>query len=236
VQSVVVGGSVAHGLARPDSDVDLMLVLRDAEAERRPPTFADATLADYEGGYVDVKIVARSFLDEVAARGSEPARWAFEGAFPAWSQDDAIEPALAAAAAYPEHEREDKLRDFVTHAAIASWYLGEAERLGDRYLTSYATSRVVLYAGRAVLAQNRLLYPFHKWFLHQLGRAGERPDGFLDAVDALLREPTAAAAQDLVDGVKDLTGLHPTLGESAASFVRRTEWGWRTGEGPFDES
>jgi hypothetical protein len=228
---------VAHGLARPDSDVDLMLVVDDGEAARRPaPTFADASLADYEGGYVDVKIVARSFLDEVAERGSEPARWAFEDAFVASSQDGGIEPALAAACAYPEDEREGKLRDFVGHATIAAWYLGEAERRTDPYLAAYATSRVVLYAGRVVLAHNRLLYPFHKWFLHQLGRAEQKPAGFLDEVDAFLRRPSAVAAQRIAGAVQDLTGLRPTIGESAASFLRRTEWGWRSGAGDFDES
>jgi hypothetical protein len=228
---------VAHGLARPDSDVDLMLVLEDAEAERRPaPAFADASLADYEGGYADVKVVARSFLDEVAERGSEPARWAFRDTFAAWSCDGGIDAALAAAAAYPEAEREQKLRDFVGHAAIAAWYLGEAEKRGERYLTLYASTRLVLYGGRAVLAWNRRLFPFHKWFLHELGQCAERPDGLDELVAELLEAPTTAAAERLVAAVQGFTGLHPTLGESAASFVRRTEWSWREGGAPFDES
>jgi nucleotidyltransferase-like protein len=232
-----VGGSVAHGLARPDSDVDLMLVLDDAEAARRESaTFADASLADYEHGYADVKIVSRSFLDDVAARGSEPARWAFQDAFVVWSRDDGIGTALAAAAAYPEHERDDKLRDFVAHAGIAAWYLDEATRHDDPYLRSYATSRLVLYAGRAVLALNRMLYPFHKWFLHELERAPAKPPGFVDDVRALLQEPAPAPARRMVDAVQEITGLHPTLSESAASFIRRTEWSWRLGGAPLDES
>jgi hypothetical protein len=183
-----------------------------------------------------VKIVGRSFLDDVADHGSEPARWAFEGAFTAWSCDDTVAPALTAAARYPEHEREVKLRDFISHATIAAWYLDEAARRVDPYLTAYASSRLVLYAGRAVLAVNRLLFPFHKWFLHEVERASEKPPGFLDDVRALLREPTSELAWRIVAGVQELTGLHPTLGESAASFVRRTEWSWRAGGAPLDES
>jgi hypothetical protein len=228
---------VAHGLARPDSDVDFLLVLDDEEVERQPvQNFADAELADYDGGYADVKLVGRGFLAEVAERGSEPARWAFEDAFVAWSHGDGIETELAAAAAYPESERDEKLHDFVAHAAIAPWYLGEARRRDDPYLTQYATSHVVLYAGRAVLAHNRRLFPFHKWFLHELERAPERPPRLLDDVRALLRAPDLETAARLVSDVQDFTGIHPTIGESAASFMRRTEWNWRAGGAPLEDS
>ena len=235
--ALVVGGSVAHGLARPDSDVDFMLVLEDAEAARRPaPMFADVDLADYDGGYADVKVVARSFIDEVAERGSEPARWAFQDAFAAWSRDESVAAAMARAAAYPEGERAEKLHDFVGHAVISTWYLGEAERRADPYLAQYASSHVVLYAGRAVLAQNRMLFPFHKWFLHELERAPEKPPEMLEGVRRLLGAPTTDAATLLVARVKELTGVDPTIGESAASFMRRTEWAWRDGPAPFGES
>jgi hypothetical protein len=235
--AVVVGGSVAHGLARPESDVDFMLVLEDGAAARRSTSvFADVDLADYDGGYADVKVVPRSFLDEVAEHGSEPARWAFEDAFTAWSRDDRIEAAIRAAAAYPEGEREQKLRDFVGHSIIAAWYLDEAARRDDPYLTQYASTHVVLYVGRAVLAHNRMLFPFHKWFLHELERAPERPPSFMDGVRALLRESATDAARGLVADVQDLTGVRPTIGEAAASFMRRTEWSWRAGGSAFEDS
>lgn len=233
----MVGGSVAHGLARPDSDVDFFFVVDDAEIERRPAlTFSDRTVADYEGGYADVKLVTPGFIEEVAERGSEPARWAFRDAFAVWSRDDTMEAALAAAAEYPEAEREEKLRDFVAHAAIAAWYLGEAQKREDPYLTQYASSHLVLYAGRAVLAHNRMLFPFHKWFMSELERAPEKPERLLDLAHELLGAPTGTAAAQLVSDVQDFTGIHPTMGENAASFMRRTEWSWRAGGAPFDES
>lgn len=233
----MVGGSVAHGLARPDSDVDFIFVLDDDEIERRQAvTFADQAVADYEGGYADVKLVTPSFIEEVAERGSEPARWAFRDAFTVWSRDGSIDVGLAAAAAYPEAEREQKLHDFVAHAAIAAWYLGEAQKRDDLYLTQYASTHLVLYAGRSILAHNRMLFPFHKWFMAELERAPERPAGLLELCHELLRAPTTAAAGQLVTDVQDFTAIHPTIGESAASFMRRTEWGWRAGGAPFSES
>lgn len=214
-----------------------MFVLEDDAAARRPaPTFADLELADYDGGYADVKIVARSFVDEVAERGSEPARWAFQDAFAAWSCDDGVEEAMAAAATYPEDERERKLHDFSGHAVIAAWYLGEAARRDDPYLTHYASSHVSLYVGRAVLAHNRMLFPFHKWFLTELERAPAKPPGLVGDIRGLLATPTAERAKAIVAAVQDLTGIRPTIGESAASFMRRTEWAWRDGPAPFAES
>lgn len=232
--AIVVGGSVAHGLARPDSDVDFFFVVDEVETER--VAFSDREVADYEGGYADVKLVTPGFIAEVAERGSDPARWAFRDAFPVWSRDDEIDAALASAAAYPETERMQKLWDFVAHAAIAAWYLGEAEKRDDPYLPQYAVTHLVLYAGRAVLAYNRMLFPFHKWFMTELERAPERPAGMLELARELLRAPTAAAAAQLVSDVQDFTGVHPTMAENAASFMRRTEWSWRAGGAPFPES
>jgi len=237
VAALVVGGSVAHGLARPDSDVDFILVVDDAALAARPAlNFADATLADYDGGYADVKVVSEPFFAEVAARGSEPARWALLGAFPAWSRLEEIEAALAAASAYPEAERETKIHDFAAHTAIAAWFLGEAEKRSDRYLAAYASSRLVLWAGRALLAHNRRLYPFHKWFLAEVGRCEELPAGFLARLDRMLAAPDGGLAAELVAVVHDAVGVHPSIAESAASFMRRTEWSWRAGGSAFDDA
>lgn len=235
--AVVVGGSIAHGIARPESDVDLMLVVSDEELARRESlTFSDASLADYEGGYVDGKLVSPGFLAEVAQRGSEPARWAFEDAFVVFSRVDGLDAALVAAAAYPEDEREQKLDDFVAHAVMATWFLAEAEKRDDPYLTSYAVSRFVLYAGRAVLAHNRRLFPFHKWFLHELRRAPKQPPGLVDGLEELLRAPSRDRADELLASVQDLVGRRPELAESAGRFLRRTEWSWRDGSVPLEES
>jgi hypothetical protein len=195
---LVVGGSVAHGLALPSSDLDVMLVLSDeaaaARLEQGQLTVFDDTLADYEGGYLDGKVITLAFIDDVAANGSEPARWAFEDAFVAFSRVEGLEARVAAAAAYPEAERKEKLRDFISHVMLMEWFMTEAEKRHDRYLAAFASSRLAFYAGRSVLALNRMLYPYHKWFLHQLGRAPAKPDGLLAQIDALLAAPSVETA------------------------------------------
>jgi predicted nucleotidyltransferase len=237
---LVVGGSVAHGLASPSSDLDVMLVFSDegaaARFERDQLTVFDDTLADYEGGYLDGKVIAPAFIDEVAEHGSEPARWAFEDAFVAFSRVEGLEARIAAAAAYPEHEREVKLRDFVSHVMLMEWFMREAEKRRDRYLAAFAGSRLALYAGRTVLALNRMLYPHHKWFLWQLGRAPAKPDELLTRIDALLTRPNSETAAELASSVTAFAALDVSMQEAVTRFTRRSEWNWRDGRPPLEDS
>jgi len=46
-----------------------------------------------------------------------------------------------------------------------------------------AVSNIVLYGGRALLAYNEMLFPFHKWFLRVLAEAEHKPEGILDLID-----------------------------------------------------
>ena len=237
---LVVGGSVAHGLASPSSDLDVMLVYSDAAAaarlEQDQLTVFDDTLADFEGGYLDGKVIGLSFIDEVAFQGSEPARWAFEDAFVAFSRVEGLEARIETAAAYPEHEREEKLRDFVAHVMLMEWFMHEADKRQDRYLASFAGSRLALYAGRTVLAQNRALYPYHKWFLHQLKRTTSRPEGLLEQIDALLAGPNSEKAAALASSITAFAALDMPMSEAVTRFMRRSEWNWRDGRPPLEDA
>jgi hypothetical protein len=226
VVALLVGGSVAHGYALPSSDVDVVLVVEEASG---PPTFSDDAIADYEGGYLDGKIVTRDFLVEVAERGSEPARWAFQDAIVAFSHDPKLPPLVESIPRYPEETRDGKLRTFLGYLLLHVWFASEADKRDDRYLAGYAANRLSLFAGRAVLAWNRRLYPFHKWFMRELERAPEKPEGLLDRIDLVLREPRTANAKALADSVFAFCGIEVPVREAADDFVRHTEWAWRSG-------
>jgi len=240
VEALLVGGSVAHGLARPDSDLDVMLLVADDELARRTAahqvTFADLGAADYEGGYLDGKVISRGFLAEVVERGSEPARWAFADVIVGFSRAPGVEELVRSAGTYPEALRDEKLRDFVGHAMLMTWFHREAAKRDDGYLAAYASSRLALYAGRAILAHNRMLYPSHKWFTTMLERAPLRPPDLLEQIQALLDDPSAARAETLTAAVSDVVGLQLTIGEAASRFTERTEWSSRYGPPPLDES
>jgi predicted nucleotidyltransferase len=240
VEALLVGGSVAHGLARPDSDLDVMLVVADEELRRRTTThevtFSDLDAGDYEGGYLDGKYISRDFLADVIERGSEPARWAFADAIVCFARAPDVEELVRSAGTYPEAGRDEKLRNFLGHARLMTWFHQEAAKRDDRYLAAYASSRLALYAGRAILAHNRMLYPFHKWFTTMLERAPLRPPDLLDQIRGLLDDPTAARADALNAAVSEVVGIELTIEEAASRFTEQTEWSWRHGRPPLDES
>lgn len=235
--AMIVGGSVAKGWASDDSDVDVMLVATDEEYARRLETgdlgYLDFETAHYPGGYVDGKVIDVAFLREVADHGSEPARAAFLDAIVAWSRIPDLDALLAPIAVYPEHERAAKMHAFASHMALLHWYVGEAEKRQDPYLLSWTASSLVLYGGRLILAHNRLLYPFHKWFMHQLRGAAEKPAGLVELAEALLRQPGRRTAREFYDCVNSFQDWGVSITRVGVDFMRETEWNWRQGRPPL---
>ena len=176
VRALLLGGSLVHGFATAASDIDVMIVVSDAEWQARAAegrtTFFDKEMCSWEGGYVDGKYVAPSFLAEVAARGSDPARFAFQDAQVLFSHDDTLARLVAEIPRYPVAEKAERIARFAAQLEAWTWYAGEAFKKDDPYLVATAVSHLTLFAGRMVLAHNELLYPFHKWFLRVLERAG----------------------------------------------------------------
>ena len=83
VIALVFGGSVAKGNARPDSDLDAIIIVPDDvyQAKLAANNTAETIngMCTYEGGYFDIKYKTKQILKETAENGSEPARNAFLG-------------------------------------------------------------------------------------------------------------------------------------------------------------
>jgi len=231
--ALLVGGSLAKGYGDETSDVDIVLIATDAEYERRQPeqdfNYFTTDLCDYPGGYVDGKIVDVAFLEEVADRGSEPARSAFEGNVVAFSKLPQLADLLQRITAYPEAERTRKIQSFYAQLLAAHWYVGEATKRRNAYLLQRMTAELVLYSGRLILAHNRALYPYHKWFLRRLAEVPDKPSDLLPLIDAVLTEATPARADALRDCVINFTAWDTPPGGWPGRFMQDTEWAWRTG-------
>ncbi len=234
--ALIIGGSLAKGWDRPDSDVDFMLLATDDEYARRVPdnqlTFFSTEFTDYAGGYVDGKIVNRAFLHEVAACGSEPARSAFVGVWIVYSRWPELADLLAQITTYPEANHVDKLQSFYAHFEAAHWFIGEAEKRQQAYLLMRFTTEMVLFATRMILAHNRIIYPYHKWMLTAVEAAPDKPADFLPLVNALLAEPNKVRAAQLFDCMKDFADWPKPPEGWGARFLRDSEWNWRNGQIP----
>jgi predicted nucleotidyltransferase len=228
--AVIVGGSIAKGLEREDSDVDVMLVVTDdlfkEKWERNELFYITADFCDYPGGYVDGKIVNLRYVQSAAERGNEPTRAAFEGAFVAHSKIEGLEEVVRKIPEYQAHETQDKVQSFYAQFECAYWYLGEAIRRHDRYLLNHSASQLVLYGGRLILAHNRVLYPYHKFLMTELERAPEKPGNLMELIVALLAEPNGENAKAFYDAIKSFRFWNEAWEAWQVRYMKDTELAW----------
>jgi hypothetical protein len=231
--ALLIGGSLVKGYGNEGSDVDFMLIATDEEFARcsadRTLTYYTTDLCDYPGGYVDGKIVNVAFLVEVADRGSEPARSAFENVIVAYAQLPQLDDLLKRIMGYPETMHTAKLQSFYAQLLAMQWYVGEAEKRDNKYLMMHTVSELVLFGGRMILAHNRMLYPYHKWFLRRLQDAPEKPVELMRVIDQLLNEPSKANADRFCETILNFTTWPPPPEGWPARFMEDTEWAWRRG-------
>ncbi|MEM8998656.1 MAG: nucleotidyltransferase domain-containing protein [Bacteroidota bacterium] len=228
--ALIIGGSVAKGCARADSDIDFMIVATDKvfdERKAKSNLFINRTnLTDYAGGFVDGKIIDMAYLEMVDKKGNEPTRAAFDGAFVAFSKMEGLDRLIERIGQYPEELRCDKLKSFYAMSFIQNWLMNEAERHNNRYTKSRAASQLVLFAGRLILAHNRIFFPYHKWFYEYLGRCREKPEGLMHLMDTLLREPNAKHSATLFQAIKGFQDWGVSDIEAFSWFMEEVEWGW----------
>ncbi len=233
VRAVLVGGSIAHGFASASSDVDLLIVVDDAEWDRRlargDTTELDLESPTYEGGYVDMKYTSVGFIRDVAARGSEVARFAFEGVIVAWSSLDGLADELWAAARYPCEEQPERIRALHAQLEYWRWMFSEGDRSGNAYVKTLAAPHVVLFAGRLILAHNAVLYPGYKWLLRVLRDVEEQPPGAVVAIDAVVAAPDKRNVEALFELVMTWRDWGVADQHWGTKFMLDTELAWLDG-------
>ncbi|GAB5408304.1 MAG: hypothetical protein BalsKO_06690 [Balneolaceae bacterium] len=229
-QAIIIGGSVAKGFAREDSDIDFMIVATDEEFKKRLESddlFINRTdLTNYTGGFVDGKIIDMKYLKKAVEKGNEPTRAAFDGAFTVYSKIDYLDELIASITQYPEESRPEKLRKFYSMSFIQNWLMGEATRHNNLYTKSRAASQLTLFTGRLILAYNRVLFPYHKWFYEYLNKCTKKPDGLIDKMNLVLKDPSAKNASALFNCVKNFSDWGVTDIEAFRWFLEEVELSW----------
>jgi predicted nucleotidyltransferase len=237
--ALIIGGSIVKGWALENSDVDFVLVATDEEYARRTASrqygYFSRDFSDYPDGYVDGKIIDLNFLREVADHGSEPARAAFVNAYATFSRSPEVETLLPRIAVYPEAEREMRMRAFYNEVLLLNWFVTEAQKRGNRYLLMRSVADLVLFGGRFILAHNRILYPYHKWFMRVLEDAPVKPANFMELTHALLAEPDVHTARAFTDAIIEFGGWGENLGEAGVHFMEEREWNWRGQKPPIHD-
>lgn len=241
VQALLLGGSIAHGFERPDSDVDLMLVVSDADHAARlrdgHVQYWTREGCDWPGGYAEGKYVSPGFLAQVAERGSEPARFAFQDARVLFARAgvDGLDARLREIARYPVEGKAERIARFHAQFEAWHWYAHEALKLGDRYLLGCAVARTVLFAGRMLLAHNERLYPYHKWLMRVLQDAPDRPADLMERIAAVHADPSQANLLGLWACVKNFRAWEGAGTPWSVQFMRDSELNWLDGPTPLED-
>ena len=104
--------------------------------------------------------------------------------------------------------------------------MNEAERHNNRYTKVRAASQLTLFAGRLILAYNRMFFPYHKWFYHYLSKCHERPEGLINLMEALLQEPNTKNSNKLFQAIKEFKDWRVSDIEAFSWFMDEVECGW----------
>lgn len=228
--ALIICGSLATGKARADSDVDLYLVVTDEEFERTRRTtgcfYGTWDPNEFFGIEIDGKIVGLQFLRDAAVRGAEPTRTQFQGAFAEFSHEPEVDELIGKIAVYPEREREKKIKAF--YALVKHHrYVGEqAFKLANEYYARRCVTELVFYAGRLVLAHNRVLFPCHKGLFAALERCEELPAGFVDASLRLLNDMTLSTATEYYETVAGYFSQYEYPDQERIGIILEDEWSW----------
>lgn len=239
VLAVLLTGSIAHGFARANSDIDIAVVVDEADFKRRQSTreltFYDPGLCSYPDGYVDGKYMDLGFIRDVARRGSEPARYAFKDAKVLFSKVEGVEQLVSEASSYPQEQREARLLRFQAQFEVWYWYVQQAFQTQDRYLLQCATSKLVLFGCRQILAHNGLLFPYHKWLMRVVAQAPDRPEHFEQLTDAVLQSPTPESASRFFEAVNACVPRVASEHHWSTHFMLDSELGWMSGHTAVDD-
>ena len=239
--ALIISGSIAHKKETERSDVDVLLVASEEEYARRERindfVYFNTEICDYPGGYIDGKVIAMPFLQEAAARGSEPTRYAYEGAFIAYSHIPDLQAVLEQITRYPEEEREGKMASFYSQVLLQSGYfIREADRRQDLYLKLHTASDLVLFGGRLLLAYNRILFPCHKSLMEAVEAAPEKPERYIELAETVMREPTPENAQAFQEAITNFHNWGISYMDALSYFFKDIEWNWRSGYPPLEDA
>lgn len=228
---LVVVGSVARGDERPDSDVDVYLVVTDdayAAASRSGAiAYVSQSGVTYEGGYVDVKLASPSYLRAACDHGDDPTRASFDRGQVRLDRTGDLAGIVSRMVDLPEAGWSQRVRSYRAQLALyGEYFLGQAAERGDRFLLQHSALHAALAAGRCALAQNHRLFRGQKYLSADLATLTDRPDGFYAAWAAIVDDRSPEAARRLIDLVDIWVGNPLTVDESLSMFITANELAW----------
>lgn len=227
--AIILGGSVAKGCERVDSDLDFMIVVTDERyqqlEQKRQTVETIGGYCTYPEGYFDTKYYPKAFLEQVAQKGSEPARNAFFNVKCVYTKDPTIPAMIEAISRFPTELKEEKMLSFYAALSLNMGYFWDMSK-HDIFLRTKAASEIVLYGLRLLLQQQEVLFPCAKSLYQTVQRLEHKPEGILQKANALLINRDDQSKQDFVDTLLTFLDYHPPEEVILTQYVKDHEHWW----------
>ncbi|SDP08478.1 hypothetical protein SAMN04487897_13523 [Paenibacillus sp. yr247] len=91
------------------------------------------------------------------------------------------------------------MKSFYSQIPVRMAYLKLGEWSENIFMLTQTAHKLAFFSGRLILAHNRMLFPNRKQFMFAFEKAPEKPQGFIEAMELLLKEPSIAHAEALMD-------------------------------------
>jgi Nucleotidyltransferase domain len=239
-RGVVLVGSVARGDDRPDSDVDLYLVVTDAAFDRAAAAgriaFVDRSGIDDPHGYVDVKLVSPAYLQSAVEAGDDPLRASFVGARVLWAAGDGLAEAIGALLEPGDAYFASLESAFLAQVALhGGYFLPQALTLDSPLLAHHAAVHAAFAAGRLVLAHDRVFFRGAKYLDAQLAASPSAPPGLTEGLAELVAHPSTDSMREVEAALSPLVPMGFGISDEVLSrFISDNELSWRTGVPPAE--
>ena len=239
VIAVILDGSTVKGNARPDSDIDAIVVVTE---ETYADLAAHKRLAEvitgyctYEGGYFDVKYKTKAILERAARYASEPTRNAYVKAQVLCSKDADIPALVDAIGRYPEHTVPEKLACFCADLQLNYGYFLHIVPEDNRFMRAHLAQEIVYSVYRLILLENRTLFPCNRRLEETVRACKKRPADILELGAALLADITRENCEAFVQAFRAETSLPVVddVSESCSQYVKYYEDWWLENDPPF---
>ena len=239
VIAVVLDGSTVKGNARPDSDIDAIVVVTE---ERYRELAACNRLAEvipghctYEGGYFDVKYKTKAILQRAAQHASEPTRNAYVKAQVLCTTDAEIPALVAAIGRYPEHTVADKIACFCANLQLNRGYFLNIVPADNAYMRAHLAQEIVYSVYRLILIENRVLFPCNRRLEETVRACRKRPENILELGRAFLADVTPGKCEAFVGAFWRQSALPLTddVSENCSQYVKYYEDWWLEEDPPF---
>lgn len=183
VIALILGGSVAKGMERPDSDLDGMAVVSEEEFNHRVENGSSTEIitgkCTYPEGYFDVKYITKDFLKIAVDKASEPTRASFYKAQVMFSDDPEIESLVKKIETFQSQEKPEKMLSFYSDLMLCYHYYWKACHV-ENYMKIRTASEMVYCIYRLILQENEILFPCNRRLEQYVELTPDKPENIVE--------------------------------------------------------